>query len=68
MEEHDLGWRFAYHRLDEAKAELHGNVRIKCQELAEFIANEIPVGREQSLALTKIEEAMFWANAGIARN
>ena len=26
-----------------------------------------PPSREQSLAITKLEEAMFWANAAIAR-
>lgn len=26
-----------------------------------------PEGRERSLALTKIEEAVMWANTGIAR-
>ncbi len=28
----------------------------------------VPKGREQSVALTKLEEMMFWGNAGIARN
>jgi hypothetical protein len=28
----------------------------------------VPAGRELSLALTKLEEAMMWANDGIARN
>lgn len=28
----------------------------------------VPESREKSLAVTKIEEAVFWANAAIARN
>lgn len=28
----------------------------------------VPAGREQSLMLTKLEEALFWANAAIARD
>ena len=44
------------------------DVREACLELAALIEIEVPKGREQSLALTKLEEVMFWANAGIARN
>lgn len=32
------------------------------------ITHKTPKSREQSLAITKVEEAMFWANAAIARN
>lgn len=33
------------------------------------VVNDVcPDGREKSLALTKLEEAKFWASAGVARN
>ncbi|MEO0476772.1 MAG: SMC-Scp complex subunit ScpB, partial [Planctomycetota bacterium] len=32
------------------------------------VLDVVPEGREQALALTKLEEALFWFNAGIARN
>jgi hypothetical protein len=35
--------------------------------IASFRGN-CPPSRELSLALTKVEEALFWANAAIARN
>ena len=34
---------------------------------AEIIQNLSPESREQSIALTKLEEVVFWANAAIAR-
>jgi hypothetical protein len=38
-----------------------------CLSLARFIDDTLPPGREKSLAITKLEEVMFWANAGLAR-
>lgn len=36
--------------------------------LAQKLVKTLPISREQSLALTKLEEAMFWANTAVARN
>lgn len=65
----DLTNRFEYHppRSEEAKV-AHETVRARCLDLADFLASELPPGRERSLAVTKLEECMFWANAAIARN
>lgn len=38
------------------------------REQAEFILRETKPGREQSLALTALEEAKFWTNQAIALN
>ena len=43
-------------------------LRIEFRSLAEKILGHCPPSRERSLALTKLEEAVFWANASIARN
>jgi hypothetical protein len=59
---------FKFHPATGEKAERHQNVRNACQGLANVIASNCPQSRELSLAMTKIEEAMMWANAGIARN
>lgn len=45
----------------------HVAVRLQIRKTMEIIGASVPEGRERSLALTKLEEAMFWANAGIAR-
>lgn len=63
-----LHHRFAYHRPDEPKAIKHAAIRGGCANLADFLDEELPVGREKSLALTKLEECMFWANAALARD
>jgi len=65
----DLNVRFNYHPPSSDRvATTHEFIRQKCHDLANTILLDVPAGREQALALTKIEEAMMWANAGIARH
>lgn len=68
MDDKDLDNRFDYHKPNEVKAGIHENVREECKNLAYFLNDFLPEGREKSLAITKLEEVMFWANAAIARN
>lgn len=64
----DIINRFAFHAaLTAEKRAEHGSVRSECWNLAEFLNDQLPEGREKALAITKLEEAMFWANAAIAR-
>lgn len=51
----------------DAQIKLYKTVRRELGLVAEFIDVSCPDGREKSLAITKLEEAMFWANAAIAR-
>lgn len=63
----DLTNRFRFHRADEAKAAKHTLVRQKCFELAVELNDLLPDGREKSLAITHLEEVMFWSNGALAR-
>lgn len=63
----DLDRRFDYHRPDDEKGLRHQKVRDAARTLAEVANTLVRENREQSLAFTKIEEAMFWLNAAIAR-
>lgn len=58
---------FVYHKPDDARAALHTSLREAYRVLAHRMANDVPVGRSLSLALTKLEEAVMHANAAIAR-
>lgn len=64
----EIKHRFQHHPPSPEKIEQHKSVREICEDLAHHINEFIPPGREQATALTKVEEVMFWANAGIARS
>lgn len=65
----DLNNRFDFHPANTPeRVAAHEAVRAGCKALAEFIDAKVPNGREKALAITKIEECAFWANAGIARS
>ncbi|WP_127488470.1 Acb2/Tad1 domain-containing protein [Paenibacillus ehimensis] len=59
---------FKYHSPKPGQPEKYTTIREKAKELAVLIDETTPKSREQSLALTKLEEAVMWANASIARN
>lgn len=67
---HDqLAHRFQFHPADAQNTQdAHQMVRDVCLDAADNIVQCTgAMSREQSLAITKLEEAMFWANAAIAR-
>ena len=58
---------FTYHTPPKERAQDFVKLREKAKELAHLIVELAPAGREQSTALTRLEEAVMHANAGIAR-
>lgn len=59
---------YTYHAPKENQQERYEKIRAKARELAELVEENCPDSREKSLANTKLEEAVMWANASIARN
>jgi len=59
---------FTYHPPQDGQRERYEEIRDKFGELACRLTALCPPSRELSLAMTKIEEAVMWANASIARN
>lgn len=60
--------QFTYHPPKEGQPERYAAIRAKAKDMAELINTECPNSREKSLAVTNLEQAVFWANAAIARN
>lgn len=67
MDQSILDHIFKYHAPRPGQAETYQAILDKVKELAIVLNAWVPDGREKSLAITKLEEAVMWANAGIAR-
>lgn len=65
LELHD---KFYYHPPSEQGVKRHQRLSSEFEELAAICVQTCPRGRELALALTKLEEAKFWASAAVARN
>ncbi len=59
---------FKYHAPKDGQPVKYQELRKSGKELAQQVDALCPNSREKSLAMTKIEEAIMWANASIARN
>lgn len=68
MDPADLAKRFTYHAPKMGQPEVYQTIRDEAHQLALDIDASQPDSREKSLAITALEEAVMWANAGIARN
>lgn len=59
---------FAYHPPRAGAVDKFASIREHAKYLARVIDSAAPDSREKSLALTKLEESVMWANAAIARH
>lgn len=67
-EEIDLEKIFKYHAPKGNQAARYEQIREAAKGFALCIVMESPQSRERTHAINKIQEAVMWANAGIARN
>jgi hypothetical protein len=59
--------RFTYHPPIGSQPDRYVEIRERAMAFALLICQECPDSREKSLAITKIEEAVMWANSAISR-
>jgi len=59
---------FTYHSPSTDQADRYVAIRSQAQDMATLLLVSCPPSRERSVAMTKLEEVVMWANASIARN
>ncbi len=59
---------FKHHDLQHEQIDRCNEIRRTAMSLAEYMHENCPPSRELSLATTKLEEAVMWANKAIACN
>ena len=64
----DIRNRFTYHAPSPEGVDRHAALSDNFVSMAGLVDSICPDGREKSLAMTKLEEAKFWASAAVARN
>lgn len=57
---------FGYHKATGTTGPMHDETRAKFAELAHWVVDNIPRGRDQSLCITALEDALMRANKAIA--
>ena len=67
MEIADIEKRFTYHAPKGEQPRMYSEIRAVAKNFAFLINDFCPESREKALAMTKLEEAVMWANAAIAR-
>jgi len=68
MNDEELFNRFTYHAPKMGQPFMYEQIRENALTMANLLVQYCSESRELSLAITKLEECVFWANASIARN
>ena len=68
MNQEQIDNNFKHHEPSWSQADTYVEIRNTAKVFAELINKKCPKSRELSIALTKLEESVMWANTSIARN
>ena len=68
MDEATIKNNFMYHSPKGSQPARYEAIRAMAKQFAEMIQSSCPDSREKSLAFTKLEEAVMWANKSISVN
>lgn len=68
MDRTDIANRFTFHPAKMGQGNIYEEIREIALGFADRINELVPDSREKSLAITALEEAVFWANAAEARH
>lgn len=60
--------QFMYHMAEGAQPLKYATIRGQCLELAQMLVALCPESEERDIAVRKLNETMFWANASVARH
>jgi len=63
----DLKNRFTFHPASATQGKIYESIRAHAYEYALWLDETVPDSREKSLAMTHLEEVVFWSNAAVAR-
>lgn len=67
MNGEDINRRFTHLGPDAERAQRQEKIRLMIGDLGHELKDLLPESREAGLAMTRLEEALMWANAAIAR-
>jgi hypothetical protein len=67
MDDKEIETRFTHHPPSSQQLDTYTRIRDQAKALALYIVYNTPESREQSLAITYLEQVVMWANAGVAR-
>jgi hypothetical protein len=66
IDQEEIDRRLDYHPPTPEQVPIYEAMRPEFKRLVEFVVETTPPGREQSVAITFIEDAQMWANKAIA--
>lgn len=64
----DLLNRFTYHPPTPEQTAVYPHIRATALRVGELLVSVCPFCNERTMAITHLEEVVFWANAAIARH